>query len=359
MLAFFVSGQAAIGWFVSWVRPQLRDWEYSIILTGLKDRLAKQPQKPLIVLLGSSRGAAILRPSTLPQDSFGDTSPLVYNCSSLASGPIRELQVFHRLLAAGIQPDWLFIEVWAPYLAQRIMWWEEQSIGTRDLQLADRAILPYCPDLRRKLRHLLWENLLVPGFAFRQNLLQCWAPYLLTRDAAAPQNGWVDPARRHSEDGWLDPPGESHPLKPGTLECGIWQANLRVICDPFRVHPPADLALRDLLRLAAERGIRTCLLLCPEPSTLRGPAGMDTWAAHCAYLEELSREYGPPVIDTRSWVPDDEFTDFSHVATQAVVPYTQRFGREVLGPMVAGQAPDARLLLKTQWFSPPSTNTAH
>jgi hypothetical protein len=359
-LVSFAAGQAALGWYVTRVRPQIRDPEYAIILGGLKARLAREPHRPLAVLLGSSRFASSVRPSVLPP-AAGPTPPLLHNCSVLASGPIRELQTFQRLLDEGIQPDYLFVEAWSLYLVQRCDWWEEAYIRVKDLRPVDWSILSYCPDLKPVLRHQLLENLLAPGYAFRQSLLEHWAPYL-----PQPRNAsefacwsWTDPKRRHIEDGWIDPPGEPHPPRPGSLEAGAWPLGMRAFCDPFEVHPPADCALRELLRLATERGIRTFLVLCPDPSVVRGPAGMDTWEANRAYLEEISRTYGVPVLDTRSWVPDEEFTDFAHIAKSAVEAYTRRFGRKILEPLLAGKALDPEVLLISPTSSPPAVGSAH
>jgi hypothetical protein len=282
----------------------------------------------------------------------------VYNCSILASGPIRQLQTLRRLLGAGVRPDLLFVEAWAPYLVQRGDWWEEQVIQRHDLRPGDWDTLAYCPGLRTQLRRQLLEDLLVPGYAFRQSLLKHWRLHLLPYAEEGPLNAWCDPSRRHPEDGWLDPPGEPHPLKPGTGDYLFWQASHRAVCDPFTPHPPAEQALRDLLRLAAERGIRTCLLLCPEPSAVRGPAGMETWEANRAYLEGLSREFAVPVADTRDWVADDGFTDFSHVVTSSARPYTERFGREVLQPLLAGRALQPNVLLNPSSYSPPRRGPA-
>jgi hypothetical protein len=356
-LLFFAGGQAALGWFITRARPQIRDPEYATVLAGLKARLAREPHRPLVVLLGSSRFASAVRPSVLP--AIGTMPPLVHNCSVLASGPIRQLQTFRRLLDERVQPDYLFVEVWTLYLVQRAHWWEEEYVRRKDLRPVDWSLLAYCPVLKAILRQQLLENVLAPGYAFRQPLLEHWAPYLLPPRQVTDVTRWTDPQRRHIEDGWIDPPGEPHSPRPGSPEAAGWALGMRCFSDPFTVHPPADSALRELLRLARERGIRTFLVLCPDPSVVRGPAGMDTWEANCAYLEDISRTYGAPVVDTRTWVPDEEFTDYAHVARSAVEPYTLRFGREVLEPLLAGRALQPEVLLSPPSPSPPSAGPTH
>jgi hypothetical protein len=343
MVLFYVLGEVALGCYVSWINPKVRDWEYGTILTGLKARLAESPHRPVVVVLGSSRPAGAFRFSALPPGPSGIPDPVVFNCSAIASGPIRELQVFRRLLHDGIRPDYLFVEVWSPYLVQREDWFEENLIRKRDLEPIDYGILSYCCQKRTATRRLWLETQLAPSVAFRHGLLEQFVPDLLPPPEPF-SNLWLDPARRHEEDGWFDPPGDHPDPQRAAWDLAIWKLRLRQVCDPFQVHPPADRALRTILRTAREKGIATYLLLCPDHSGLRGPAGMDTWPAYVAYLQDLSREYGSPVIDTRDWVADEGFSDFVHLSRTAAAPYTRRFGREVLDLLLAGAPLSSHLL---------------
>jgi hypothetical protein len=343
-LLFFIAGQAALAWYASWINPRVRDYEYGTIITGLKGRLAESPRRPLAVVLGSSRPAGAFRFSALPPLPAGVPEPVVFNCSVIASGPIRHLQTFRRLLHDGVRPDFLFIEVWSPYLTQREDWFEENLLRKHDLQPIDYPILSYCCHKRWSTRRQWLETQLAPAVAFRQGLLEQLAPDLLPPPEPLPTE-WVNHTRRHEEDGWFDPPGDHPNPAAYAFELGIWKVRLRKVCDPFQPHPPADRALREMLRLAREQEISVYLLLCPDHSGLRGPAGMDTWDAYARYLHELSQEFGAPVIDTRDWVPDDGFSDFIHVNRMATVPYTHRFGREVLEPLLAGGSLSPLVLL--------------
>jgi hypothetical protein len=342
-LVFYAAGQVALAWYASWVNPKVRDQEYGTIITGLKARVAESPRRPLVVVLGSSRPAGAFRFAALPPP-HGVPEPVVFNCSVIASGPIRHLQTFRRLLHDGIRPDWLFIEVWSPYLVQRQDWYEENLIRKRDLQPIDYPILSYVCNKRWSTRRQWLETQLGPVVAFREGLLGLVAPDLLAPPEPLP-NEWHNPGRRHEEDGWFDPPEDRRTPQAAAFDLAIWKLRMREVCDPFRVHPPADRALREMLRIAREKGITTHLLLCPDHSGLRGPAGMDTWDANVAYLQGLAREYATPIIDTRDWVPDEGFSDCIHVTPRAAEPYTRRFGREVLEPLLNGGSLSPRVLL--------------
>ena len=45
-----------------------------------------------------------------------------------------------------------------------------------------------------------------------------------------------------------------------------------------------------------------------------------------------------PVIDARRWVADDGFADAHHLLPGGAADFTNRFGREVLQPLLEGGA---------------------
>ncbi|OYV90071.1 MAG: hypothetical protein B7Z73_06395 [Planctomycetia bacterium 21-64-5] len=92
------------------IEPGLREPEYGRKLALLKTQLRQLPQRPLLLLLGSSRTAYGVRPDRLFDAATVET-PLVYNFGILGGGPLYELLYFQRLLAAGIRPRWVVIEV--------------------------------------------------------------------------------------------------------------------------------------------------------------------------------------------------------------------------------------------------------
>lgn len=339
-LVLIATGQAMAWWLVSHARPELRDPEYTPLITGLKARALRSPGKPVVIILGSSRSAGAIRPSVLPALP-GD--PVVFNCSTIASGPVRQLQVLRRLLDDGIRPDWLLVEVWSPYLVQRENYFEEGVLTRRDLRLSDWGMLSYFRDLRNVARKQILRNSFLPGVAYRGPILEHFAPDLVP--ACEPECEWVDPQRRHREDGWFDPPGPQKGHPTGAVLLAIWRERMHAFCDPFVPHAQADRALRDLLGLAARHGAQTALFLAPDHSGLRGPVGMQDWEANRLYLHAVAREHSAPVIDTRDWAQDSDFSDCVHLASRAAPAYTKRFGREVLSALLAGSPLSSSLLL--------------
>jgi hypothetical protein len=332
-LVLFLGVQLALGGFLGRIRPELRDPEYGSLLNALQARLAEAPGRPLVLILGSSRSANLFRPAPP-----GPTpEPVVFNFATLATGPLRQLQMLRRLLAEGIRPHAVLVEFWAPFLTQRKGFREEPYIRDRDLQLPDgMLVFRYFTDPWPAFQKL-GEGLLVPAYGLRSELLGRYAPFL-NRPAKRLATDWSDPALRMVEGfGWLPAPVP----RPGPELFRIFIArgaeNTRDALADFDISPIADGALRELLRTCARRGIRTALVLVPEHSSLRQCYPPEVVARANAYLAELAREQQVPAIDTRDWVGDDDFLDLAHALPRAAAPYTERFRREVLPALMEGR----------------------
>ena len=96
-------------------------------------------------------------------------------------------------------------------------------------------------------------------------------------------------------------------------------------------------ALRDLLALCRHEGIPTVLYLMPEGSIFRGWYTPSTRACFEDHLIRLSREYGVPIVNARTWMPDKYFGDSHHLYRRGASFFTRRFGSEVLSCLIKGQ----------------------
>ncbi len=336
---FLIAGQVGLVAFVGRVRPEARDPEFGTLLTALRQRLAEAPGRPLALVLGSSRAATSIRPTALPRGFCGGSAePLVFNMSLIGSGPIRELQVFRRLRAEGIRPQALVVEVWPPYLLRDPWLAEEPYFLDRDVQWAEWPVLALDPADRSAARRKLLEGLLVPVFAHRAGLLRWYAPSLGEGEHLV-EPGWQDYRQRTAEAGWL--PNPNRPFTPPEVALWRWWYLGRVapILRDFHVNPVKDRDLRELLAECASDGTRVALVWCPEHSGLRACYSAETSARVSAYLGQLAAEHGVAVVDTRTWMADEDFAEFTHLLPQSAAPYTRRLGREVLGPLLTGGPP--------------------
>src|SRR2546425_1219491 len=91
-IGFFVMAQVALNIAIERWRPEWSDPEYGYRYRNLHDRLNKEPNRPLLVVLGSSRIGNGFNADSLPPPSWkGRNSPLVFNMSLAGGTPLYEL----------------------------------------------------------------------------------------------------------------------------------------------------------------------------------------------------------------------------------------------------------------------------
>ena len=327
----FLAGQGVLAYVVSRVHPEIRDPEFGFRLLRLREQAAAAPDRPLCLILGSSRTLSGICPPALPSwPADAGARPRIFNYSQLGAGPLRELQTLRRLLADGHRPTWLLLEVWPPYWPQHGYWFDELHIMQQDLRPEDLSVVARYFDNRRDALEKLALETLLPIIGLRSNLLARCASSLLS-----PDQHWRAGRVAFWKDG--EPSGWRPWLKRGTEEefraliPGVKQQT-KPSLDHFGISDTTDRALREILEECRRRHIKAALILMPEHSELRS---WYTPAVHeqvNAYLDRLKQEFEVHVFDTRTWVADEAFQDLTHMAPSAAAPYTKRLGSELLLP---------------------------
>ena len=339
-LLSFLGGQALLGLLLSRPEQDIFDPEYNLHWHRLRARQQESPGRPLALIVGSSRTANGLHPASVCRGAAPDAPEVtLFNFSLLGGGPVRELLTVRRLLAAGVRPEWLFIEVWPPYLTQAGWYREEQALRERiDLYWVD------VPSLTR-LYHDCWQPIrsvvaraAAPAVHARVPLVDRYAGFLLPRLVAYELRnrdvGW----RTLDDAGWLAMPLARD--DPATFRRRLdteLKPAMKPLLDAFTVNDVADRALRELLDLCRAHGIRAAFLLLPEHSGLRDCYPAATQAALAEYLRRLDEEYRTPILDLRTWSSDDDFTDPVHLSVEGARAFSARFGREVYRPLLRGR----------------------
>jgi hypothetical protein len=319
MLAGLVATQLALGIGVDDFWRSVRDPEFATMLRGLNECRTKAPGRPLVLALGSSQTMMALRPERLT--SLGLTgSPLVYNFAMLGNGPMMEQLTLRRLLAAGIHPNLLVVEVLPTTLSWRC--------GS---PIEERYISPsrYCAaellSLRRyycNLVPLLWRW----GFARVFPCDRHGAELHQALGLDVPAN----PPLRNNSFGWRG--------RIGTASQEERDRETRENLDRYRpalvdttLAPGPTQAYHDLLRLCRNQHIPVILLIPPESSAFRAYKP-DAEACRIQYVQAMAREFSLPLVDARDWIDDLGFWDGHHMLEDGSNRYTERLGREVLEP---------------------------
>jgi hypothetical protein len=342
MLVFFLTGQLALGLYLHRRHPEFFDPEFTFRLRDLKARLAEAPDRPLALAIGSSRIACGLRPDCVRAPArSGEPEPLLFNLSLVGAGPVRQRMVLRRVLEAGIRPRWLFVEVWAPYLTQTGFYNEEAGIFKQDVYWPDVPVIARLYDRRWTAMGRVLTETLTPALHYRLRLLQRRARFLVPQSK---QNSMQFEAIAWSNlDGWGWLPIPRDPGETAALLARD-RALTQPLLDRFHVSAVSDQALRDLLDDCRVNDIRAVLLLMPEHSALRSWYPARTRSMLAAYLNPLSAAYRAPLIDASAWCADEGFGDCCHLQPPAARSFSERFGRDIYQPLLAGRPPAGDML---------------
>jgi hypothetical protein len=107
------------------------------------------------------------------------------------------------------------------------------------------------------------------------------------------------------------------------------------VLQDFRWSPRSLAALDDLLDLCRQQQIPFALLLMPEAEPFRAlyPAAGEYQLQ--GLLAQLQQSWHVPVIDARSWVPDEAFWDTHHLLPCGALLFSQRFEQDALSLVIS------------------------
>ena len=284
------------------VVPEITDTDYHARLRLIRSAAAEYPERPLGVLLGSSRTVWAFRPEQLPET----TGTYWVNGSHVGAGPTLNRVIVHRLLRDGVRPSVVALEITPPYFVKENSRFVSGHFAVTDMPLVRRyADRPFDYDYYF-LRHRLTR---APDLA---RVADPFAGYEIHNPRGGHQiiETDVSPAERAKRTALaLERNG---PLTQSMV-----------------VRPGADLAFRDTLREITDHGIRVVLLRSPEGPTFRSWYNPDGLARFDEYIARVAREYGASIIDARLWLDEDDFYDSHHVLKRGADKFTTRFAREV------------------------------
>jgi hypothetical protein len=335
--ALFLVGQLALAVAIEWRFSELRDPPYGYKEHRLLRRLAAvRPPPRTVVMLGSSRTLNALDAEEAERELAGpDGTPLVFNFGIAGTGPVTELLTLRRLLARGVRPDLLLVEVMPPLLAAQVpvadlTWLEPGRLWHSDLALLER----YRPGAR--LRASWWEGWPVPCHSHRFALVSALSPGLLPLPHRFDCFGAVDDL------GWR--PVSAPRGDPRVTRAAIEHAHQAYAehLNGFRLGGPNVAALRELLEVCRAEGISTVLVLMPEGSEFRSWYPPAARAQIEDFLAGLRRDCGADVVDARLWLADEDFVDGHHPYPEGAAHFSARLAREVIAPRLGRASATSR-----------------
>jgi hypothetical protein len=315
---WFVAVQLAAVIVLEWKQPEFYDPKYGYRLRSLRERLNHDRGSPLLVILGTSRAEQGFR-SSLLRGSSKQKTPVVFNLARGGSSPLLNLLTLQRLLADGIRPACVLLEIFPPYLAPETSPATIVKATLRDLPLLARSSvswMTYAYAVRDRV--LLWSK-------YRSGILAYWAPAWLSASDWRPQYLWDAQGGE-----WLAISDGVSPEQCRALTADAHRRYFRRLQN-FSIASSCDRALRELLQRCREEGIAVLLFVMPESAEFRKWYAPATLERLSAYLRELQRDYRiAALVDARLWIPDDCFYDGHHLLQQGAAAFTRRFGTEIL-----------------------------
>jgi hypothetical protein len=288
----------------------------------------REPGRPLVVMLGSSRTDHLFEACCLDGLPGPGGQPLAaYNFGAPAAGPIHEYLYLRTMLAAGIRPRLLLVEFLPVLLNERRkgLISEENWTSAPWRSLPEMIFLrPYLarPDLKF---HDWLEARAVPWYFFR---------YHLQRGLLGLMYGGGKPDRDFIHDAW----GHMIPEGPdrGEIARRLYRTRhyYRPTLQELRLGNGPSQAMRDLLECCRREGIPVALVVTPESTEFQSWYGREALAPAAEFLKELRATYDVPVLDARGWVRDEDFQDGHHVLAGGAQAFTHRLIEE-LRPLLA------------------------
>jgi hypothetical protein len=316
--AAFLLWQVTLAGLIERAWPDVRDPEWHLLVERLRHRQAEAAGRPLVVVLGSSRSEMAIDAARLSRSPSG---PVVFNASVPAGGPLLQKVLLDRLLAEGIRPDRVAIEVMPPYFSEVGACHEEGSPAWQRLTLAE--LLDLVPQAREPSR------LLKPWLRARLLPLSAHHPSLQRR---------LLPAKLCPAGDVTGSDRDGHGWRPGTPECLARRAELtqfmlaqydRALRSPVLFEPRLR-RLGELLVRCRQEGIGCVMFLSPENSEFRSRPTASFRQALDTALTRLAGEHGVRLHDARTWLSDEEFVDGHHVTTGGAIRFTTRFEKHLL-----------------------------
>lgn len=284
---------------------------------------AEDRERPLAVMLGSSRAAALFKAGMMD----GKLAPngqrwRAYNFGVPATGPMREWMHLRDMIDEGIKPRLLFVEFLPPLLneAHTGLYTEENWAMPEWLTVHQYFRLrPYLARPTRKASEWI-EARLAPWAAYRLCLVS-WVRL---------QMGWATPNSLviDNYDRWGCRAHEDFSPEKRAVFIAAARDYIPSL-GHFRLAKGLCRAWHDMLGYCKREGIEVVLFVPPESFEFRSWYPPKCLAAVEGLLEELKQTYGVQVIDARHWLRDTEFVDGHHANLKGSLHFTVRLMKEL------------------------------
>ncbi|MHB1425674.1 MAG: hypothetical protein ACYC3I_21100 [Gemmataceae bacterium] len=290
----------------------------------LHERLAEAPDRPLVLMLGSSRSDWAFQAGRLSGQPGPDGRPLLaYNLAVPTTGPLHEALYLNDLLSEGIRPRLLLVEFVTTHLNQSQRGLLSEEHFTMAQWLSGHQVLfmqPYFSNKRRMLTGWL-ESRLASWYAYR----------CAVHDHLQGHHSLTNPYDQQAQpmDEWGCRLLYNDPNTP-QFRVMRWAGAAKMYGESlkhFRLGPGPVQAMRDVLDRCRREQIPVALVRMPVTKEFHELFPAQARADLDNLFAELSE--GVFVIDASDWLSKKDFDDGHHVRRVGASKYTTRMIEEV------------------------------
>ena len=288
----------SLGILMAW--PELRDPIYHQKAGPLKARTVAVEPRPLTLLaLGTSRMEAGLQARILEDATKVELGqPLVaYNFAAGGAGPMMRLIFLRRLLAEGVRPDLVLLEVFPPTLTRHSETYEFGRIPGTRLSMEELDIIRRFQGPIEEAQTSWSMSWLVPWYQHRLTLRTWLTPSAISKqgpgDLRSAADSW---GHRRNPDLIMTPAQQREALAKARQ-----QYKVRVLGKRFELSDKLTAAYREILAVCREEGITAILVCMPEGPAFQSWYPTGAWEQVEEFLLGLNQEFGVAVVNCRDW----------------------------------------------------------
>ena len=311
------------------VKPEWRDPEYGHRLRRVKYWQAKRPDRPLVLVVGSSRTQYGVSPMDMgfPEEPG---SPLVYNFGYRGATPTGVWLQFARALDAGVRPRAVLVQFSATEIRSHAAAEVQLARWAPRLSPADIDTLAPWTDDAAVFRQAVAAGRRDPWAARRPALMSAFLPDWQGGEVRGPHRSWEYMDSRgycpllskEVTDDFRRAARESMPLH-------------RAVINLPETGAVSERAHRAIVARCRASGIPVAMCWAPEGPSYRAMYTPTGRAACAGYERRLTAELGVPAFPAPDHLTDDDFADGYHLRDEGAVKYSRWLADNHLKPWLA------------------------
>jgi hypothetical protein len=328
--AAFVLASAGLAMTVETIRPEWRDPEYGHRIHQLQDWKARAPERPVVMVFGSSRTQMGIAPAAM-RFTDAPSAPIVYNFGYRSGRLFRSCFQLLRILDDGPRPDFVLIQLSMVDLIGGVdgellpVDWGGR-LGAGDFA----RLAPYIDD-RSGFRRAWLAARLNGWSAHRQSILSDLLPSWQLTSTRQVQYYW----ERLDTYGFT--PHHMESPSPGYRKA-LYERARRVHGPAFAGAPVSAMterAVHDVVARCREAGIDVAFFWAPESISYRSWYSEEARREMNRFEAWIRNEISAPVFPTPIDLPDTDFVDGFHMIKSGAERYSRWLADTHIRPWLA------------------------